>query len=416
MPVDVSGKNVLIISGGVEALPIIKRAREMGLRVVVSDGDSEAPGFALAHEAIVASTYDIKETLRLTRISNKKTPLHGVISAAADVPSTVAALAEAFSLPGPSRRSACLASDKFLMKEAFREAGVPVPWFALIESAKHLKDLVKKSQKTLVIKPVDSRGARGVVRLSDGVDLLWAYGEALKNSPSSRVMVEQWVEGMQLSTESVVSDGRVATPGLSERNYEYLERFTPYIIENGGDLPAPCEPNVRELLDEVILRVARAFGIDNWTIKGDIVLSDKGPVVIEAAPRLSGGYFCTHTVPLSSGVDLVEAALLLALGVRIEADDYKPDFKRNVSQRFWFPEPGVVEDIRYSLDFDLLPGVEMKRLHVKRGDTIAPVVSHPCRAGMVITTGITREEAAARAREAISGVNIITEALMRKAL
>ncbi len=416
MPVKITGKKILIISGGMEALPIIQRARDLGLYVAVSDGDREAPGFALADEAIVASTYDARKTLRLARASNSVKCIDGVISAAADVPLTVAAVASALGLKGPSLKSARLASDKFLMKKALEKTGISVPWFSMARDPEELKSLVGASEKTLVIKPIDSRGARGVIRLTEGVDLSWAFFEAKKNSPSGRVMVEEWVDGLQISTESVVSNGLVATPGLSERNYEYLERFAPYVIENGGDLPGRLGPCELRAVNTVILGVARALGINDWTIKGDIVMTDQGPVVIEAAPRLSGGYFCTHTIPLSSGIDIVEAAICLALGLKVRTADLNPRFRKFVSQRFWFPEAGVVKKVVVPPEFSEMPGLLEMNLHVSEGQELGAVVSHPGRAGMVITTGMSREEAEARAQEAIGSVEIITEKPLRMAL
>jgi len=415
MSVNVAGKKILIISGGVEALPIIEKAIKMGLYVLVSDGDRSAPGLALAHEAIIASTYDAEKTLELARATDPNRRISGVISAAADVPRTVALVADALGLPGPSPRSALLAGNKFLMKMAFKDMGLAVPWFAMINGPDDLKALARGSAKAFVVKPVDSRGARGVIRLTKDVDLGWAFFEAKKNSPSGAVMAEEWIDGIQLSTESVVAGGSVATPGLSERNYEYIERFSPYVIENGGDLPARLEEHTLSAVNELILGAACAFGFDDWTIKGDIVLSDKGPVIIEAAPRLSGGYFCTHTIPLSSGVDIVEAAILLALGIKVSVADYNPDFTKFISQRFWFPEEGLVKEVRRNSGLESMAGLEMMRLHVREGDTISPMVSHPSRAGMVITSGRSREEAGARAVEAISGVRIITEKPLRMA-
>ncbi len=415
MSVNVAGKKILVISGGVEALPIIEKAIDMGLYVLVSDGDMSAPGLALAHEAIIASTYDAEKTLELARSTDPNRRIAGVISAAADVPRTVALVADALGLPGPSPRSALLAGNKFLMKMAFKDMGLAVPWFAMINGPDDLKALTRGSAKAFVVKPVDSRGARGVIRLTKDVDCGWAFFEAKKNAPSGAVMVEEWIDGIQLSTESVVAGGTVATPGLSERNYEYIERFAPYVIENGGDLPARLEEQTLKALNELILGAARAFGIDDWTIKGDIVLSDKGPVIIEAAPRLSGGYFCTHTIPLSSGVDIVEAAILLALGIKVSVADYNPKFTKFISQRFWFPEEGLVKEVCRKSGLESMAGLEMMRLHVREGDTISPMVSHPSRAGMVITSGRSREEAVARASDAISAVKIITEKPMRMA-
>ena len=49
-------------------------------------------------------------------------------------------------------------------------------------------------------------------------------------------------------------------------------------------------------------------------VKGDIVIHDGRPHVIELAARLSGGYLCTHEIPLSTGVDFVGCAIRIALG------------------------------------------------------------------------------------------------------
>ncbi len=86
-------KTLWVISGGVEAIPTIRRARDQGLRVVVSDGNPEAPGFRYAHTAIVASTYDAEATVQAARqYTSANQRIDGVLCAAADVPVTVASL------------------------------------------------------------------------------------------------------------------------------------------------------------------------------------------------------------------------------------------------------------------------------------------------------------------------------------
>ena len=57
-------RSILIVSGGIEAIPGIKIAKGMGLHVVVSDGNPEAPGFEFADDKIIASTYDVEETIQ----------------------------------------------------------------------------------------------------------------------------------------------------------------------------------------------------------------------------------------------------------------------------------------------------------------------------------------------------------------
>ena len=58
-------------------------------------------------------------------------------------------------------------------------------------------------------------------------------------------MVEQYLEGPQVSTESVIIGGQCVTPGFSDRNYEHLERYAPFFIENGGDLPSRLDADIQ---------------------------------------------------------------------------------------------------------------------------------------------------------------------------
>src|SRR6185437_6236779 len=214
-------KTLLIVSGGVEATDAVKRAKEMGLNVVVSDRDPEAPGFAFADSCLIADVYGAAETAAAAeRYSRKIRKIDGVICVAADAPLTTATVAAKLGLPGISVATAELACDKFAMKRRFQECGVPVPWFAEVQTVQALQRIAVERGNNLVIKPVDSRGSRGVQRIAQVQDLAKAFMLARSYSPSERVMAEQYLEGPQVSTESVISGGHCFTPGFSDRNYE----------------------------------------------------------------------------------------------------------------------------------------------------------------------------------------------------
>jgi biotin carboxylase len=402
-------KRLLIISGGIEAVPIIERAGEMGLCVIVADGDEDAPGFEVADESVVVSTYDREAMADVAETLARDVPIDGVLSAAADVPQTVAAVAGRLGLQGPSSETAFLATDKLAMKEALKAAGVAVPWFAQVASPEEIKKIIKRMpEKNLVIKPVDSRGARGVARLLPDVEIEWAFDQAREQSPSGRVMVEEWLKGRQISTESIYIDGKIVTPGLSDRNYEYLDRYAPYVIENGGDLPAELTSGERSEIDIVLTQAATAMGVERGTIKGDVVVTEDGPFIIELAVRLSGGYFCSHTIPLSMGTDIVGAAIRIALGEKVDIKKYVPQLKGYVSQRFVFPEPGLVSSVDISEDVASDTRIVMSRIYAKPGDRVELVVSHPCRSGMYVAVADTRENAIAAAEMAVEGTCIKT--------
>jgi biotin carboxylase len=404
--------NLLVVGGGIEAVPGLERAKQMGLHLLVSDKNPEAPGFAVADDRLLASTYDIEATVAAARHYHSEVRrIDGVMCIASDIPKTVAAIAADLGLPGISEESARLSSDKLDMKLKFRRDSVPVPWFSLVESAGKLQEIVLGRGFPLVIKPVDSRGARGVLRLTKTVSLDWAYHFSASQSPSGRVMVEEFLEGPQISTESIVLEGVAHTPGLADRNYEFLDRFAPHIIENGGDLPTRLPAEEQQAIRDLIQQAATSMGVRNGVVKGDVVLHDGKPFLIELAARLSGGYLCTHEIPLSTGVDFVGCAIRLALGERLSQDDLVPRFQRYISQRYLFPSPGRVVGIVGAQAVSEQPGVVFCQVRLRIGDLVGPVNSHPARAGLVMAMGESRREAMERAEAAIAAIEIETAAM-----
>ena len=402
-------KTLLMVGGGIEALPGIRMAKEMGLHVVVSDQNLDAPGFALADDRLIVDTYDVPGTVEAAkRYHQNSRPLHGVICIASDVPHTVASVSQELGLPGIPLEAARLAMDKLAMKQKFIRDGVPVPWFSPVESIEHLREIVDRKGLPLVIKPVDSRGARGVLRLTAQVDLDWAYQLSRSHSPTQRVLVERFLPGPQISTETMMLDGEAFTPGFSDRNYEFLERFAPHVIENGGELPSHLPPTVQQDVQQVVKQTALSMGVRTGVVKGDIVVSNGEPYVIELAARLSGGYFCTHEIPLNTGVQFVEHAIRLSLGERVHSSNLEPRFQVGVAQRYLFHEPGCVVRVSNVEEAAKLPGVAFCDVKVGVGDIIQAIDSHPTRAGMVIATGGDRHDAIAKASAAIEAIHIET--------
>ena len=403
-------KTLLVIGGGIEAVPGVELAQSMDLHVVVSDVDPDAPCMAIADDTLIASTYDISATMDLTRQYHEQVrPIDGVMCIATDVPLTVASVAEELGLPGISVEAARLASDKLLMKDRFARDGIPIPWYSPVTDSADLRRIVNGRETPLVLKPADSRGSRGVLRLSDGVDLEWAFGESLRHSPSDRVMVEEFLTGPQVSTESLVIDGVAYTPGFADRNYELLDEYAPHIIEDGGELPSHLCDEVQGSIRDLVERAAASLEISDGVGKGDIVLSDGVPHVIELAARLSGGYFCTHEIPLNTGVDLVGNAIRLAIGDPVDPDDLVPRYQHHLSQRYLFPGAGRVVSVTGADEVAAWPGVEMVEIRVGPGDTLRSVDSHPARAGLVLVTGADRREAMTLAKRAIEAIDIEME-------
>jgi biotin carboxylase len=404
------GKTLLILSGGVEAVKGIEIAKTMGLTIVLVDGNPNAPGRVLADAFIEANIYDSAAVLSAVAAFEGKGKIDGVITVASDAVRSVAAVAEYLGLPGISKETAFLSTEKFEMKLRFKESSIPVPGFASIGSVDELIANGGRWAKA-VLKPVDSRGARGVVRIDAETDLQWAYAYSCGFSPSKKLILEEWIAGPQLSTESLVVDGKTYLCGVADRNYTRLSEAYPYVIEDGGETPSRFSPAIDERLTKLLDSAARALGIENGVLKGDIVLNEaegNAPYIIEVATRLSGGFFSTITIPLVYGINIVEHAIALSLGLT-------PPLSESLTllccqaNRFLFLKPGTVTSVDAPPEDSLPEYVKYFELNAAKGDVVSVIENHTERRGSVLVYGETRGEAVKRAESIIASIRVETQ-------
>ncbi len=349
-------KKLLILGTGVDQIEGIKEARELGLYTVGLDGNSYSDGAKLVDEFYKVNIKNINEVLEFVR--NYPKPVDGVIAFGVDIPEILAKVAEErgvyYQLP---YERAKVSKNKFLSKQIMENAGVNVPPFKGVGSLEDLKEFIKEFGFPVVLKPVDNSASRGVLYLTEKVDLEWAFNESLKfvNDKSffPSLIVEKFIEGQQLSTESIIQGKKIYTVGLSDRNYELLEKYAPLIVENGGDLPPKLTHfksygEMIEKIDEQIERVVKAFDSGNGTVKGDIVIDGEGKVwVIEAAFRLSGGLFSAIEIPVNTGIDFLKKAIELQLTGETEVKDLNYRVENFVRLRYIFSErkKGLIKNL-----------------------------------------------------------------------
>lgn len=403
-------KCLLILGAGFEQIKSYQIAKELGLQIVGTDINPLAQSFKFADYKIIASTYDIKSTIEATLKFHKTVrPINGVICVGTDITLTMASVADALNLPSISIETATLATDKLAMKQKLAADDIPVPWFSKIESVDQLNNIISNSEKHFVLKPIDSRGSRGVIRLTQDINTDWAFQESLKYSPSRCLILEEFLPGPQVSTESIVVDGVAYTSGFADRSYEFLDIYAPFFIENGGDLPSNLPLDQQKTILNLMQRGADCIGVKNGIVKGDIVVHDGVPKIIELATRLSGGFFCTHLIPLNCGVDLVTAAIKMAMGETISIEDIKPKFNRYVSQRWIFPTPGNIVSIQGIEEARRIEGIREILISAKIGDKVEPPQNSNASIGSIIATGESREQALAIVKQALRIIKVETK-------
>jgi biotin carboxylase len=295
------------------------------------------------------------------------------------------------------------------MKEALAAGGVSIPRYAKVHTVADLVAFIKQNGYPVVIKPVDNSGARGVLRLTETVDLAWAFDYAHRFSYSGAVEVEQFIAGQQISTEGLMLDGVFHTTGFADRNYTRLEETVPYMVEDGGDIPSILSTPEHQRVTTEFEKAVRALGIDWGPAKGDMVFGIDGrPYVIEIAARLSGGNFCYDKVPWSTGVDIVDILVDMAVGNSIDVRRFRPTRSLATVQRYFFPTPGTIHDIRGVETVQAMEHVRKVDIWAEPGDCVPALENHPSRVGYVITCAPDRTTAVAAAERAVRAVEFIT--------
>ena len=378
---------MLIIGGGVFQVPAIKTAKSMGLKVVVTDYNREAEGMLLADYPIEVSTRNINLTVNIAKQFHRSCPLDGVMTVGTDASQTVAAVADALNLPGIPFEVAERATDKIKMRQVLKGRGVPIPDFRPIWTLEECQKAVQDMPLPLVIKPCDNMGARGVRKIERLDDLIPAFREAKEASISGKLILEEFMEGPELSLDALVFDDTIHITGVADR---IIER-APYFVEVGHTLPSAVPEEQQARAVEVFKQAISALGIDIGAAKGDIKIAPEGPKIIEIAARLSGGWMSAYTYPLATGVNLYKAAIQVALGET--PTDLKPKTSLVSAERSLFPLPGKILSIRGVEEARKIKGVKEIILMKEAGDMAEEPRSNMGKVGYVITVAKTREEA-----------------------
>ncbi|WP_035587197.1 ATP-grasp domain-containing protein [Hippea jasoniae] len=402
-------KTILILGAGIEQAAAIKIARDIGLRVIAVDGNPNAIGLRLSDVGIVA---DIKDSEKMIEIG-KKYNINGVFTHAVEIPQVVAKVAKVLGLPGLDPQAAERATNKLKRIQCLKEYGINVPKFEYARDLAEAKRKVKKIGFPCVVKPIDNAGARGVKKISHVVELESSFEEVLSYAKQERkVLIEEFLDGKQISTESVIYNGRIITTGFADRNYSRLKEFEPYFVEDGHSVPSTISKEEKSKVAEVVELAIKSLGI-NWGVaKGDILIKDGKVYIIEMAARTSGGWFCSGTVPIATGINILKPLIKMSVNLPINEECFHPKFEKAACQRYIIPtKDGIFKGIHGVNKAAQMPGVRMLGLFnlPKIGQKIRKATNHSERIGHLIAEGDTLEQAVRRCENAVKLISIEVE-------
>lgn len=373
-------KSVLIFGVGELQLSIIKRAKAMGLFTVGIDPCEDAYAKADCDAFEVVGGQDYEGTLAVA----KKYNVSAVVTAATDKPlAMMARVAKALNLPFYSEETAIWATDKYQMKARFIEGGVPCAQGRLIHNADEAKDLYFP----VICKPRDNSGSRGVKLCRNLQELQECIDEALQYSKLDTVLVEEFIEGREFSIEGLHYDGKSEVIQFTEKKTTEF----PYNVELGHKQPANLTDEQRDAIREIVSKIGTALKFENCPSHTELKVNDRGIFVIETSPRLGGDYITSTLTPLSTGINLEDQLLHVALGEKVDTKTGRVNKASGVCF-FSYPEGEVNAILPEISGVAKLPHIHNFELKLKVGDHINQITSSLNRYGQFIVDGETREE------------------------
>lgn len=397
-------KAILIVGAGIEQVLAIRRAKELGFYVIACDGNSVAPGLS---EADIGLNVDITNEDEIFKIAQKHR-VKGMFCHAIEIPQIISRVAKRLNLPGLNPEAAERATNKVSRISHLAKYNIPCAKFEIVYEK---GELLKKGNGIgfpLVLKPIDNAGSRGVRMVASEADLHSAYETARKYSKKEEVLLEEFLSGPEISTESVVYGGEIYTFAFADRNYSRNSFFYPYFVEDGINFPSILSAEIQDVVIQLVENTINCLGIDFGAAKGDIIIDKGQPKIIEMAARTSGGWFGAGSIPIATGSDMLTPLIQMAVGDEPELGALKPKRRLGCAQRYIIPtEEGIVDKITGIEDALSTPGVAMQALFLpKSGTKIKKATNHAERYGQIICIGDTRQQAIDRCEAAISKIQI----------
>lgn len=395
-------KKIMVLAAGLLQIDVIEKAKSMGYYVLAVDGNPKAPGFNVADKAICADIVNEETMLKIARDEH----VDGVIHPCSEVSMAVMGrINDELGLSGISREQAICATNKHLMRKAFEKGNAPSPKSILAQDAEDAWSRLQSEFDTdAILKPSRNSGSRGIAKVSrnmDKGDFIRAYDEALSESRDHSVLIEQFIEGPEVSIEMIVWQGEIHVLTVTDKK----TTGAPHFVELGHNQPSCFSATDVETLKAAAVAGVRALGVNNCACHAEAKLMNGKAYLMEVGARLGGDFISTELTHLSTGIDMVAAAIDVALGV--EPDLSAKEEPKGVCIRYFCPKPGKLVSISNTEVLNN-PHVYLWEIYPKEGDVIPAVTSSLCRSGHVIVTEKTPQKAIELAERLIESVKFET--------
>lgn len=293
------------------------------------------------------------------------------VAAVGDAPARLAAeVASALGIPFHPPAAVRAANDKYLARQLFQAAGLPVPQFFRVPLADPPDAAAHRAPYPCVLKPLGLSGSRGVIRANDPDEFLAAFARIktlLAREQSQYLQVEAYIPGREFAVEGIVTHGAPSILAIFDKP-DPLEG--PFFEETIYVTPSRQGAAAQQQIGLAVERAVRALGLYHGPFHAELRLNTEGIWMLEVAARPIGG-LCAKALLFGDGMPLEELVLRHAIGEDIAA--LHPADAASGVMMIPIPRGGVYEDVAGLAEARAVESVEDVIVTAKVGQALVPL-------------------------------------------
>ncbi|MBQ3559426.1 MAG: ATP-grasp domain-containing protein [Agathobacter sp.] len=390
-------EKIMVLAGSFWQIPLIKKIKESGYKVLNINPYENSPAFEYADEYRMLDILDIEACLKCAQEEN----VDAIMSEQCDIANpSVAYISEKLGLNSMGSYYAELYTNKLKMREFCQENGLNCPEFKICYNLQEALDFYRNLGKKIIIKPLDSNSSRGVFSIDSEEELCEHFNEALFFSRiENAVLCERYINGKEFTIDGIKTDKGHVSLAISEKyHYEHNPNIACTLFFSHKN-PEYDYESLREENDKYVNLTGLPFGLTHAEYKYE----DGKFYLIEIGARGGGNLIGSDIVPLMSGVDNYAYLIEKTLGHTVN-ESYNIDEKLldRCAVLHFFDAPvaeGKVKEIKGLNFFESNENILKYNLNFKVGDVIKKAENDSARIGYYIAYADSREDLQALMKE-----------------
>lgn len=369
---------VLFLGGSVFQTPAIMHARKQGYEIITCDYTPDNPGHQYADAYYNVSTTDTQAVLELAQ----KIRPDGIIAYASDPAAyTAAYVAEQLGLPGSPPESVAILSSKDRFRKFQKKHGFYVPKSIATTSASAILEFYESQKQSIIIKPCDASGSKGVSVIDSPKAIPDAFKYALSFSRKGIVVAEHFVKrkGYQIAGDGFVVGGKLVFRCFAN---EHFNNTGNTLVPIGESFPSILSEEIQNRIHNEVQRLIDTIGYRTGALNFDIMLTDTNEIfIIEIGPR-NGGNLIPQVIQYATGVDLIDYTIAASLGQDCTDLTLQPTDGFFASYMLHSKTTGIMD--RLYISKTIAPHVIEQSIFIKKGEEVKAYNGSHCTYGTFI--------------------------------